>query len=270
MELVTSLEQLQRQPAEIRALRKGFITNFYLEPDKHSVWIGKGDCFTKQIGNSLFIVRKDKGFWNVYYCSTTLEQLKQDLVAFINDADKIPLMFDIIGREVQCKPLVEMFQELGCKEATSLVRMTRMTESMEYEEDNTVRKATVVDIPEISRLLREYFDERTEQIPYDDELNEYVKLGHVLVCEENGKNMGFLIYELNATTLYLRYWFTHPEFRDKKVGSRLLRRFFEEGKDTKRQLFWVIRSNENAIKRYKHYGFNEENMYDFVMQYNTN
>ena len=60
----------------------------------------------------------------------------------------------------------------------------------------------------------------------------------------------------------------HPDYRDKKVGSRLLRRFFEEGKDTKRQLFWVIRTNENAIKRYKHYGFNEENMFDFVMQYN--
>ena len=70
---------------------------------------------------------------------------------------------------------------------------------------------------------------------------------------------------MNATTHYLRYWFTHPDFRDKKVGSRLLRRFFEEGRDTKRQLFWVIRSNENAIKRYRHYGFAEENMFDFVM-----
>ena len=80
--------------------------------------------------------------------------------------------------------------------------------------------------------------------------------------------MGHLIFELSASTLYLRYWFTHPDYRDKKVGSRLLRRFFEEGKDTKRQLFWVIRTNENAIKRYKHYGFTEENMYDFVMQYN--
>ena len=43
---------------------------------------------------------------------------------------------------------------------------------------------------------------------------------------------------------------------------------YEEGKDTKRQIFWVIRTNENAIKRYKHYGFNEENMFDYVMQYN--
>lgn len=265
MELVTSIEQLQTLPAEIRAKRKGFITNFYLDPEKNSVWIAKGDCFTERIGDSLFVVRKDKAFWNVYYCSTTLEQLKQDLDAFINSADKIPLMFDILGRDVQCTPLVDMFNSLGCEEATSLVRMTRMTETMEYVEDKTVRKATAFDVTEISNQLRKYFDARTEQIPYDEELKEYVKQGHVLICEEEGNKMGFLIYELNATTLYLRYWFTHPNFRDKKVGSRLLRRFFEEGKGTKRQLFWVIRSNENAIKRYKHYGFIEENMYDFVL-----
>ena len=79
--------------------------------------------------------------------------------------------------------------------------------------------------------------------------------------------VGFLIYELKATTLYLRYWFTHPDYRDRKVGSRLLCRFFEEGKDTKRQLLWVIRTNDNAIKRYRHYSFVEENMYDYIMQY---
>ena len=140
-----------------------------------------------------------------------------------------------------------------------------MTEPMEFTPDSTVRYASEKDVPVISQYLHEYFDERTEQIPYDEELVDYIKQGHILVCEENGVMAGFLIFELNATTLYLRYWFTHPEFRDKKVGSRLLRRFFEEGKETKRQLFWVIRSNENAIKRYKHYGFKEENMYDYVM-----
>jgi len=120
----------------------------------------------------------------------------------------------------------------------------------------------------IRHLLHTYFDEQTEQIPYDEELEDYARQSHVLVCEKQDQMAGFLIYELNASTLYLRYWFALPDFRDRKVGSRLLRRFFEEGKDTKRQLLWVIRTNENAIKRYKHYGFKEENMYDYIMQYN--
>lgn len=268
MQQVKSFEDLQQQVAEIRALRLGFITNFFLDPVKHALWIKKGDCLMDRVGNTLFIIKQSPSFWNVFYCSTTIDGLEADLKVFQKMNPDITMMFDIVGRDIQCQPLVKKFKGLDCKEATSLVRMTRMTDLMDYVPDETIRYATESDLPLISQQLHQYFDERTEQIPYDEELLEYAKEKRVLVCEENGVVMGHLIFELNASTLYLRYWFTHPDYRDKKVGSRLLRRFFEEGKDTKRQLFWVIRTNENAIKRYKHYGFNEENMFDFVMQYN--
>jgi len=268
MEQVISIEQLQQLPADIKRLLRGFITNFFLDPEKHKVWIEKGDCYSERNGDTLFIIKKSPMFWNVFYCSTTKETLSDDLTAFITKHEGVTLMFDIVGREVQCQPLVELFRARGFQEATSLVRMMRMTEHIEYEPDSTIRLARETDVPEVSRQLHRYFDEKTEQIPYDEELADYANQGHVLICEENGVMAGFLIYEISSSTLYLRYWFTHPDYRDRKVGSRLLRRFFEEGKDTKRQLFWVIRSNENAIKRYKHYGFNEENMYDFVMQIN--
>jgi GNAT superfamily N-acetyltransferase len=268
MELVKSIEQLQQQSAEIRSLRRGFITNFFLDPVKHGLWIAKGDCYAERIGNTLFIIKQSPTFWNVFYCSTTQEEFCADISEFMAEHSGMTMMFDIVGRDIQCLPMVELFCSKGCKEATSLVRMTRMTTPMEYTPDSSIRKAIENDIYEVSQLLHIYFDEQTEQIPYDEELLDYTRQGHVLVCEEQGKMSGFLIYELNATTLYLRYWFTHPDYRDKKVGSRLLRRFFEEGKETKRQLFWVIRTNENAIKRYRHYGFAEENMFDYVMKYN--
>ena len=266
MQKVQSIEQLQQLPAEIRSLRRGFITNFFLDPVKHGLWIAKGDCHTERIGSTLFIIKQSPTFWNVFYCSTTLDDFSHDLNEFMAGHADVTMMFDIVGRDIQCQPVVELFRSKGCKEATSLVRMTRMTTPMEYTSDSSIRKATENDIPDVSQLLHTYFDEQTEQIPYDEELLDYARQGHVLVCEEEGKMAGFLIYELNATTLYLRYWFTHPDYRDRKVGSRLLRRFFEEGKDTKRQLFWVIRTNENAIVRYRHYGFTEENMFDYVMQ----
>lgn len=268
MQLVKSFEELQQQVAEIRTLRLGFITNFFADYVKHSLWIEKGDCFTERVNNTLLVIKQNPSFWNVFYCSTTVDALSNDLEEFQAQHPDITMMYDVVGREAQCLPLVELFQTKGCKKATSLVRMIRMTEPMDYTPDDTVRYAAEKDLPIISQYLHKYFDEKTEQIPYDEELVDYTKQGHVLVCEEGERVAGFVIFELNATTLYLRYWFTHPDYRDRKVGSRLLRRFFEEGKDTKRQLFWVIRTNENAIVRYKHYGFTEENMFDFVMQYN--
>ena len=268
MEKVQSLGQLQQQLAEIRALRKGYLTNFFLDSVKHGLWIEKGDCYTERLNSTLFVIKQSPMFWNVFYCSTTMEEFNADLSSFFAEYPTTTMMFDVVGREAQCQPVVELFQSKGCNEATSLVRMNRMAEPFEYIADATIRKATEADILQVSQQLHEHFDAQTEQIPYDEELIDYARQGHVLVCEDFGRMAGFLIYEHNATTLYLRYWFTHPDFRDKKVGSRLLRRFFEEGRATKRQLFWVIRTNGNAIKRYRHYGFVEENMYDFVMQFN--
>ena len=267
MQIVKSFEDLQQQVARIRSLRLGFITNFFPDPVKHGLWIDKGDCFSELINDSLFIIRQSPSFLNVFYCSTTLDELGTDLELFQNLNTDKALMYDIVGRENQCQPLVELFKEKGCKEVASLVRMTKMTEPMEYTPDPSIRYATERDISLICKLLHQYFDERTEQIPYEEELMNYTKQGHILVCEDNGVMAGFLIFELNAATLYLRYWFTHPNFRDQRVGSRLLRRFFDAGKDTKRQLLWVIRTNKNAIVRYRHYGFTEEDMIDYVMEY---
>lgn len=266
MQQVRSIEELRTLLAEVRAKRQGFLTNFYLDDDKHSLWIEKEVCEYEWVSDTLFVVKKSETFWNVFYCSTTMEVFSSDLSEFKSRHLEATMMFDIVGRDSQCVPLVKLFEEQGFTEATSLVRMIRMTESMDYVPDSSIRQAKTDEATIIHQLLRQFFNEKTEQIPFVEELEGYAKEGHVLVCEESGNLAGFLIYEINATTIYLRYWFTLPDFRDKKVGSRLLRRFFEEGKNTKRQLFWVIRNNENAIKRYKHYGFAEENMYDFVMQ----
>jgi len=268
MQPVQSIDQLRTLLGEVRALHKGYLTNFYFDELKHAIWITKGDCYVEQVGDTLFVIKQSPLFWNVFYCSTTIDEFNTDLSAFMANHYDTTMMFDIVGRDVQCQPVVELFLGKGCKEATSLVRMTRMTSPREYIADNTIRIADEKDVIMIRHLLHTYFDEQTEQIPYDEELEDYARQSHVLVCEKQDQMAGFLIYELNASTLYLRYWFALPDFRDRKVGSRLLRRFFEEGKDTKRQLLWVIRTNENAIKRYKHYGFKEENMYDYIMQYN--
>lgn len=265
MNLVESIEQIRQLISEVRDKRKGFITNFYLDEFKHNVWILNEDLYFEWINETLFFVKQSEGFWNVFYNSTTIDALVTDVQQFQNQNSNETLMLDIVGRDAQCNSLVRQFQQIGFSEATSLVRMTKMSEEVEYVEDSSISEATCDEVSVVFQWLNQYFDAKTEQIPYFSELEEYARRGRVLVCHEEGRLAGFLIFEINATTNYLRYWFTHPDFRDKKFGSRLLRRFFEEGKDTKRQLFWVICSNENAIKRYRHFGFKEDNMYDCVM-----
>ena len=44
-----------------------------------------------------------------------------------------------------------------------------------------------------------------------------------------------------------------------------MRSMFAAGSNTKRQYFWVKADNENAIKRYQHYGFAFEPLKDVVL-----
>ena len=85
------------------------------------------------------------------------------------------------------------------------------------------------------------------------------------VIGPDGKVEGFVIYDLSPAQLYLRYWFVHPEARGRGIGGKLLRTMFAAGAQTKRQYFWVKTDNENAIIRYKHYGFAFEPLKNTVL-----
>ena len=268
---VESFDVISATIAEIRSLRLGYITNFFADLSRLSSWISKGDCLAERVNNSFFIIKRSDLFWNVYYCSSSLADLTDDLKIFQKKHTGQTMVFDIVGRDDQCQETMKVFQESGSKLATKLVRMTRLldidTVSPDYE-NSFVSYANEKDVLEIHSLLHRFFIERFEQIPYFEELIDYSHKKQILVCKEDEKMAGFLIFDHNPSTLYLRYWFTLPEFRNRGVGSRLFHSFIEEGKGTRRQLLWVIQTNENAIKRYKHYGFTEENMYDYIMQFN--
>lgn len=269
MQQVESFEQVQSLITEIRTLRKGFITNFYPDSFKHGVWIKNNDLFYEHINDTLFLIRKSANFANVFYVSVSIEALKASLSAFLHNTQNKTLIIEVVGRKEQCLPIVDVFKEQGLVMATSLVRMVRKTEIIERDETfDKVFYANEEQAREVHRLLHLFFDEKSEQIPYLEELIEYSKMGHILVYLDNNRVIGFMVYEKNPTTLHWRYWFVHPDYRDRHIGSILFRRLFFEANDTKRQILWVIETNTNAKKREEHYGFSEENMYDYVMQYN--
>lgn len=266
MDAIQNIEQIQGFIAEVRNLRKGYLTNFYLDDFKHQVWINSGDFKYEQIGETLFLVRTSDDFCNLFYCSTTIEELASAFEQLEQKYPELVKMVDVVGSDAQCEPIKQLLEGSGYHLYRQLVRMSKMTTTENAEVVNpNVSYATVEDATAVRALLFQYFDARCEQIPYQEELEEYSKNKRILVYMEEGQILGFVIFESNRSTHYLRYWFVHPEHRDKKIGSILLNTFFYEGRNTRRQLFWVITDNENAIKRYRHYGFAEEDLFDIVM-----
>lgn len=266
MRRIESFHQLTDLSAAVRNRREGFITNFYPDSFKHQVWIDKGVAFFEERGTTVLIIKDNGSFWNIFYISTSIEELRGSVSSFAKSNGSRPLVFDIVGRKEQCVPIVKAMEDIGFNVSSLLVRMQRLTSpDYDYPSIEGVSLAVEEDLAEISDCLHEYFNERLEQIPYEEELLAYIREKHVLIVKDQGRIYGFLIFEKNASTLYLRYWFTRPEYREYKVGSRLLRQFFHEGMSTKRQILWVMEDNDNAVKRYVHYGFADENMYDYII-----
>ncbi|WP_294591022.1 GNAT family N-acetyltransferase [uncultured Bacteroides sp.] len=263
MNVIDSIDILSEYFNVIRRKRKGVITNFFLNPFKHSLWIEKGELYVVLIHDCYFIIRKSELVNYLFYITTDTEQLANGLKEILPTIT-FQVVIDLVG-DMKMEPLKQIFLENGFSEFKMIYRMNRVGIPNCLTFDSNVQHAVIEDLNTIHVLLCKYFNPLLEQIPNKEEIEKFILENQVLIYKQDGKICGFVIFELIGLTLYLRYWFVSPGFRDLHIGSKLFNAFMYEGRNTKRQLLWVIADNENAIKRYKHYGFRAEKMFDYVL-----
>ena len=250
----------------IKNINKKIVTNIFLDEVKISKLIQEQNYFKIEFPEVLFFVNKRAAHYVLSYAASSLESLKLALKNLNSNYKKEVFIADIIAKE-ENPEIKQIFQQVGFSNYTSLVRMSSMrnNDDMVFEKLENLKEANINQVSEILALFHQYFDPKAEQIPNELEIKNWIVSGSLLIYEVENKIAGFIIFDLNGVTLYLRYWFVHPEYREQKIGSKLFQYFLYKGKNSKRQLFWVITTNENAIKRYKHYGFKQENMFNFVL-----
>jgi len=202
----------------------------------------------------------------VYYIATDKMVLAEMLKILTENYPNNIFISDIVGVKSIVNDISSTYALLGFEKYNQLYRMSR-TKNLDEPQplDQKVEFANLEHTGQIQYLLEKYFDPYCEQLPQIEEIQKWIETKNIIVVVEEENVIGFVIFEINGIMSYLRYWFTHPNHRGKKLGSALLKRFFHECRATKRQLFWVIESNENAIVRYKHYGFEQEQLFDQVM-----
>lgn len=244
-------------------------SNFYLDEERMAAWCRDGAFSLEQKGNTLFLVRRQRHFANVYFLSRSADALGKDWKAFAAENGKGRWILDLLGPDPIRAPLEEAFFDAGFTRLTVLQRMGRQTPADTLYPESGVEYAHPEDTFLIQALLEEYFDAETEQLPSVDEIYGWIKNGTVLVEKEKHSLLGFAIFDLRPATLHLRYWFVLPSVRGLGKGGRLLKSVLAAGAKTRRQYLWVKTDNENAIDRYRHYGFQFEAMKDVVMGCST-
>lgn len=244
------------------------LSNFFPDERRMTRWCENESFSYDEIGETTFFVRRQETFSSLYFLSASAAVLAKDLSGFMKDYSGC-LVVDVLGRDAVREPLEVAFKSMGFTILTTLQRMSRGAPDDKYVHEGGIDVAKVDDAAIIHNLLTRNFIAEEEQLPSLEEVQDWITARSIFVARDNGGQdiQGFVIFDLSPATLYLRYWFVSPDVRGNGVGGKLMRSMFATGSNTKRQYFWVKTDNENAIKRYRHYGFEFEPLKDVVMAY---
>lgn len=264
-----------------QARRAGpLVTNFYPVPDKLQRSIDRGELFSMTAGNVLFVLRRDRDFLHLSFVASTAAELAaalRELVASVAETVTV----DVLGPRERVAEIAELFVQAGFRGHCALHRMTKVTKPAAMSPPPAAPDPEVVfasrdDAAALAGMLETALDRHAEQIPDEDEMTRAVSDRKVLVVRSGpaigeaesrgvGSIAGLLFFERTGQSSLLRHWLVDPAHRDQRIGARLMRRYFADGKDVRRFLLWVISDNHNAIDRYRHYGYQQDGLIDQVL-----
>jgi len=269
MDKIFNYQEINDKIKFLKEGKKGIITNFYPDIEIVTYWINSGNLYFIQHAETLLLLRSNKDFLNLYFVTASYYSLQNALTYLNPEMSDIRFVVDLVGKMPDIILASDIFIKSGFSEYAKLCRMSRKVSDNEHFAINShILPANITHAENILDLLYTYFDPVSEQLPGIDEVNKWIDNGNISIYLSGNKILGFVIYINKGYSSYLRYWFVHPQHRDKKIGSALLNKYFSDGKDARLMFFWVILSNENAVLRYKHYGFQMENFYDIVLTKN--
>ena len=125
MSCFVSVTAFQSCINKIRNYNEGYVTNYFVSLEKTQSWINDGLLSYERVGKTFFVVRLNNGFSNLYYISTSAEQLFVDMQAFSEHLKDDTLVLDVLGKSAEVENLLPAFTSQGFKVYTALTRMSR-------------------------------------------------------------------------------------------------------------------------------------------------
>jgi ribosomal protein S18 acetylase RimI-like enzyme len=247
-----------------RLKSKEMKTNFFITEQQFNQLLSENKIEAFKSESACYLLTEDFGFKRLYFIVSHVAELKL-ILDYLNESVEDEISVETAGNFVYIKDLKEIFLQNGFFEYSSMVRMSKVRKEIEDITYENIHVLTKDKKEEFHRLYKKYFDKFVERIPTGNEIDGFIEKQSAYYFSDNNEIQGFIVFEIHGITSHLRYWFVHPNYRDKKIGSKLIQIFFNMGSNVKRELFWVIKSNENAIKRYKHFGFVEEDMHNLIL-----
>jgi ribosomal protein S18 acetylase RimI-like enzyme len=251
--------------AELFRLKsKEMKTNFFIQETQFNRLLIENKIELFKTENASFFLCDEIDFKRLYFIISAAADL-ESFMGYLKTIYQSEISVEIAGNAKYVYEIKEIFLQNGFYEYSSMIRMSKIRKVIEAVSFENIYLFSSDKKDEIITIYNRYFDKFVERIPNGEEIDGFIKNQNAYYFSDNNEIQGFIVFENYGITSHLRYWFVHPDYREKKIGSKLIKLFFNIGENVKRELFWVIDSNYNAIKRYKYFGFVEEDMHNLIL-----
>lgn len=259
-ELLSAMQQ-------VRHGARAFTTNFFAPPDQVQAWLDRHSLSYLPGERALLVFRKDRDFHHLYHCAADTNALSGVLLELDRQSFRTTLTADLVGRPEEVEAGAPIYATAGFGYYAALFRMTRVggAAADDHGRDSDVVFAEPADASAVLLFLERLLDRFAEQIPELDEIRAGIGRRNIVLVRRGEEVGGLVFFETVGFTTVLRYWWVDPAWRGQGVGSRLIRAFFRQCKGAKRIVLWVLANNEDAIAKYRYYGFARERLIDQVL-----
>jgi ribosomal protein S18 acetylase RimI-like enzyme len=252
---------------QVKTGAPAFCTNFFPVQRKLQEWVEHGELLVENRGDAAFFLRQDRDFWHFYFCARDAAALRREITA-LADLKTRRLAADLVGGEEALRDVIGALTSAGFRPYTRLQRMARPGGSIATQSaavDAQVVWAGQADGRAVLDLLEAAFDRFADQLPLLREIEAAIAGRQILAVKIEGASAALLFFETQGFTSTVRYWAVAERFREQRLGAVLMRRYLESHSAVRRFTLWVVTDNQNAIEKYRHYGYEPDGLVDHVM-----
>jgi hypothetical protein len=263
LKLILSFSEAKQIWAHGKLSGQPALTNFFLSQRAIERATIARNLWGLSIPGASIMLRRDRDFFHLYANFADTAKFRSLLTELPSDT---VLVADVLQRKNSHGLMLRTLEQAGFVDYRELIRIHRSPRNMPDQVHGAdIHYAKVTDAGYVLEALELNFDKFSEQLPELDEIVDAISRKLILLAVSDGRRAGFLFFESSGHSSILRYWFIDPNFRDKHLGSSLMRHYLMDACPNEPSQLWVGQDNANAIMRYNHYGYSALDLNDQIM-----